>query len=450
MRNSIKQNEKWNVLLWCKRFLIYLCGLFIMATGVTVSVKSSLGVSPVTCLANVLYQISSIPLGTCTTLTYCFYICVELLILRKDFQIPMLLQIVASLIFGFLVTLAGNAFAFLPEPDQYWQRWIYLLCSIPLVAFGVMLYLTPAILPTPGEGLSLAVSKKIGKSVASCKMIVDCSLVVFSASISLLYFRKLVGVREGTVISALTVGVVMKQFMRLCQNPLLRFVERETKLEKALGITEFESSEAKKKIITISREFGADGLAIASQLADLLSIPLFYDKELIPMEAAESGLSEEFIRKHEQQMQRGSLVYDFLTSGYAMYNEGELPPLERLFAAQTRVLRRIAAEQDACIIVGRCSDYILYQNPDCFRVFIHAEPEYRTRRIARELEISESQARTEMYLTDNARERYYRQFANRAWGDRKYYHLTLNSGALGREGSVKLIAEAIDLWYKQR
>ena len=450
MTKNTHDTQHFNLLVWGKRFLIYLCGLFIMAIGVTVSVKSALGVSPVTCLANVLHQITQISLGTCTTVTYCFYICIELLILRRDFKPAMLLQIVASLIFGFLVTLAGKVFAFLPNPTAYWQRAIYLLCSIPLVAFGVMLYLAPAILPTPGEGLSLAVSKKIGKSVASCKVYVDCCLVVVSAAVSLLFFHRFVGVREGTIVSALTVGVVMKQFMRVCQKPLLQFVERETKLEKAIHEVPAAAAEKRKMVISISREFGANGLEIARKLAETLAIPCFYDEELIPLEAAESGLSEEFIREHEQSMRRSSLLYDFATAGYAMYNDGELPPLERLFAAQARVQRRIAAEQDACIIVGRCSDYVLYDDPNSFRVFIHGSPEYRTSRIAAQYGISKRQAKNEMERTDAARARYYRQFTNRAWGERKYYHLTVNAGAIGEAGSVKLIAEAVDLWNAER
>ena len=444
------KKEKLNITLWGKRFLVYLCGLFIMAIGVTVSVRSGLGVSPVTCLANMLYQISKIPLGTCTTITYCFYIVVEVLILPRDFRPEMLLQIVASFIFGLLVSAAGTVFSFLPAPQSYIQRVIYLLCSIPLIAFGVMLYLTPAILPTPGEGLSLAVSKRINKSVASCKIYVDCCLVAVSAIISLLYFRRLVGVREGTILSALTVGIVMKQFMRVCQAPLLRFVERETKLEIAIG-TQGQTSEANGKLyISISREFGADGLEIARMLAEKLHIPCLYDDELIPLEAAESGLSEDFIRKHEQTMLHSTLLYDFTTAGYAMYNGGELPPLERLFAAQARILNRMTAKYEACILVGRCSDYVLYRNPASFRVFVHANPEYRTNRIAERFQITKEQAEKEMYRTDTARARYYRQFTHREWGDRKYYHLSVDSGALGKAGSVELIEEAVKLWQAQR
>ena len=447
--------KDWNIRtnnwkIWLKRFVIYLCGLFVMAIGVNVSVKSALGVSPVTCLANVTHQITKIPLGTCTTATYCFYILIELIILRKDFKASMLLQIVASFLFGFLVTQAGNLFSFLPTPSQYWQRFLYLICSIPLIAFGVMLYLAPAILPTPGEGLSLALSKKLNKSVAVCKIIVDCCLVIISAIVSQIFFKDFVGVREGTVIAALTVGVVMKQMMRVCQKPLLRFVERETKLDKAIGDTEAAGSDTGRMILSISREFGADGLEIARRLAKKLGIPFYYDEQLIPLEAAESGLSEEFIRKHEQSMQHSTLLYDFTTAGYAMYNDGELPPLERLFAAQTRVLRKLAAEQKACVVVGRCADYILYDDPASFRVFIHANPEHRTARIADRFHIGEAQARAELKRTDAARARYYRQFTHREWGDRKFFHLSVDSGALGQEGSVELIAEAVELWQKQK
>jgi uncharacterized membrane protein YczE len=215
--------------LFVRRAAVYFLGLFIMAVGVVFSVKSALGVSPVTSLANVTHEISSIGLGACTTATYCFYILIELMILRRDFRPTMLLQIVASAIFGLLVEAATALFGFIPAPESYAMRMVFLLISIPLVAVGVMLYLAPQILPTPGEGLSLAVSKKTGKPVATCKMITDCCMVALSAGCSLLYFGSFVGVREGTVISALTVGFVMRRLMRVFSPALRRFVGREPK-----------------------------------------------------------------------------------------------------------------------------------------------------------------------------------------------------------------------------
>ncbi|MBO4677069.1 MAG: cytidylate kinase family protein [Oscillospiraceae bacterium] len=432
-----------SIRVWLKRGVVYFLGLFIMALGVVFSVKSSLGVSPVTSLANVTHQITGIALGVCTTGTYCFYILVEVLILRKDFKAHMLLQILASFFFGLLVTAATELLGFIPAPGSYLLRLVYLFISIPLVSFGVMLYLAPAILPTPGEGLSLAVSTKTGKPVAVCKIITDCCMVALSALTSLLFFHALVGVREGTVISALTVGFLMKRMMRVCQAPLLRFVERETKLERAIRQEGLPEMGKGGLILTISRETGSDGLWVAEALSKALGIPFYDDEKLIPMEAEESGLSEDFIRAHEQTMGQ-NLLYDFLTSGYAMYNE-DLPPLEKLFAAQCRVLRRIAAGGEGCVIVGRCADYILYQEPRSFRVFLHARPQWRAQQLAERKGISLSRASDELERTDAARARYYQNFTGRKWGDTRWFHLTVDTEVFDREQCVALILEGLKL-----
>ena len=433
------------LILYGKRGLVYALGLFIMAIGVVFSVKSALGVSPVTCLANVVHQISHIDMGVCTTATYCFYILVEVIILRRDFKPAMLLQIVASFIFGTLVSFATKLFVFLPAPEMYIIRLVYLLCSIPIVAFGVMLYLTPQILPTPGEGLSIAISKKTGKSVANCKMITDCCLVVLSVVVSLIFFKKLVGVREGTIISALTVGFVMKRFMRLFQPALLKFVERDSKLEAATKMEEAAAVDAEKLIITISREYGSEGYAIGKKLAERLGAE-FFDEQLVELESKESGLSVEFIEKHEQAMTHG-IIYDFLTASYSMYNT-DLPPLEKLFAAQTKVIRNIAAEKNIAVVVGRCSDYILYNDPNSFRIFIHANPRYRAARLSERLGVSRDEAMRKMEKTDSARGRYYRHFTGRDWGDMKYYNLAIDTEKFGVDASVDLIMEAIELRKK--
>ncbi len=446
----MKDSTRKLLSLWARRLLVYFTGLFIMAIGVVFSVRSALGVSPVTCLANVMCQITAADLGLCTTLSYCFYILVEALLLRRDFQPKMLLQILASTFFGVLVSLATRLFSFLPAPTNYAAQLGYLLASIPMVAFGVMLYLAPNILPTPGEGLSLAVSKKTGKPVASCKIITDCCMVVLSAAVSLIYFHRFVGVREGTVISALLVGFVMKRMMRICNGFLLRFVERDTKLERAIaaaGDYDIDRSGKPKLLISVSREFGSGGYEIAQKLAERLGIT-FYDRQLETVEAEESGVPLAFIREHENRM-RHNLVYDFITAGYAMFNE-DLPPMERLFAAQTRILRRIAAGDESCVIMGRCSDYILYDDPNSFRVFIHAPTWKRTAKIAADNGISEEQAKADMERTDTGRARHYEYFTGREWGNTKYYNLAVDSSVYGADGSVELIENAVRIWCAER
>lgn len=449
--------DQRTVLRWAKRLLVYFIGLFCMAVGVVFSAHSALGVSPVGSLANVLYQIALdrglafVTLGNATTGVYCLYILTEFLILRRDFKANMLLQLVASVLFGWLVNLATALFSFLPAPASYPMQMLYLLCSIPLVAVGVMLYLSPNILPTPGEGMSLAISKKTGLSVGGSKTVFDCSMVVISGITSLLYFHALVGVREGTVICALLVGFVMRRLQRVFQAPLLRFVERETKLERAVRAAghgyRLDAVGKPKIIIAIGREFGSGGFQIGEKLAEALGVT-FYDQQLTEMGIAESGLSPDFVHDHEQNMSN-AVVYDLLAANYAMSNEG-LTPVERLYAAQTAIIRRIAASDESCVIVGRCADYILYDDPNCFRIFIHATPAARIPRIMAQFGCDEKQARVRMNNTDQARARHYKHFTGRNYGSQQYYHLAVDSGQVGVDGAVELIMNAIRLWCDAR
>ncbi len=450
----MKRIDRAFISLWARRVLVYLTGLFCMALGVVFSARSSLGVSPVGSLANVLYQIAIrerlpeyVNLGNCTTAVYCLYLLTELLILRRDFKLSMLLQLAASLLFGGLVNLAYALLSPLPEPQNYAAQLAYLLCSVPLVAFGVMLYLSPKLLPTPGEGMSLAISQKTGLTLGSSKTVFDCSLVLISAVVSLLWFRRLEGVREGTVICALTVGFVLRQLQKLCQKPLLRFVEREDRLERALqaaaGGYKLDAAGKPRIIITIGREYGAGGYEIGELLAKKLGIT-FYDKQLNVMAAELSGLSLAKIEELEKHMER-ELVYDLKAGAYEMVGEG-LRPEEQLFVAQTEVIRRIAAGNESCVIMGRCADYILYDDPDCFRIFIHAIPAARIRRAMAKYGLSREDAQREMRSTDLSRSSHYKRFTGRDYGKQEYYHLGIDSSQLGTENAASLIVDAVRLW----
>ncbi len=454
----MKKPGEGRVSLWARRLLIYLAGLFLMALGVVFSARSGLGVSPVGSLANVLYQIGlrfSAPgwvnLGNCTIAVYCLYILAEAVILGKDFKAGMLLQLAASFLFGQLVNLASALLGALPEPGSYLHRIAYLLCSVPLVAAGVMMYLSPGILPTPGEGMSLAISKRSGKSLPASKTIFDCTMVTVSALVSLLAFRRLVGVREGTVICALTVGLVMRQLQKPLQKPLLRFVGRESKVDRYLeaasqGYT-LDASGKPKVIVTIGREFGAGGYEIGKLLAERLGVT-FYDRQLNEMASAQSGLSLETVEELEHHMER-ELVYDFRNAAYDMTN-GAISPEERLFVAQTSVIRQIAAGDESCVIMGRCADWVLYSDPNCFRIFIHARPDARIRRAMAKYHLDEAEAKRQMESTDASRARHYRRFTGRQYGKQEYYHLGLDSGMLGIEESVEVILEALRRWCDVR
>ena len=446
------------LLLWIKRLLIYILGLFLMAAGVVFSARSSLGVSPVSSLGNVLYQIGQsagapafVNLGNCTTAVFCVYLLAELLLLGKNFKPAMLLQIAVSLLFGQLVNLATAVLSFLPVPGSYPMQMLYLLISVPLVAAGVMLYLTPNLFPMPGEGLSIAIADRTHISVGTAKTIFDCSVLLISVILSLLYFRKLVGVREGTVICALLVGFVFKLLQKPFQKPLLRFVERESKVNRALEAASqgylTDITGKPKIIITIGREFGSGGHEIAEMLAERLGITCF-DTQIDRLAAQQFGIPLADVERVTDRMNR-STFYDFREMAYAMTNDA-LSPEERIFVAQSSVIRQIAASGESCVILGRCADHVLYDDPNCFRIFVHARPDIRTKRIMAMFDLDEDEARRQMENTDRARAQYYKRFTGREYGRQIYYHLGLDSGLLGTEESVETIINIIKRWCNVR
>ena len=452
------KTRKRPLLLWSKRLFIYVLGLFLMAMGVVFSSRSSLGVSPVSSLGNVMYQIaldkgapSFFNLGNCTTIVFCFYLVVEALLLLRDFDPTIPLQVVASLLFGQLVNLAGTVLKGLPTPGNYVMQLVYLFVSIPLVAAGVMLYLSPSVMPMPGEGLTLAVSRRTGLSVGTTKTIFDSTVVVLSVVVSLLYFRSLVGVREGTVICALLVGFVLKLLQKPFQKPLLRFVERESRVERALDetsagfLTDMEGNP--KIIITIGREYGSGGHEIAERLAERLEIP-FYDRQIDRIAAQQCGIPLSKMEAISRRMEHPGL-HGLLDANYAMTGDA-LSPDEQLFVAQSQVIRQIAAGGESCVILGRCSDYLLYDDPNCFRIFIHARPDIRVRRTMAVFGVSEEEARRRMESADRARAQYYAHFTGREYGQQKWYHLGLDSGLLGTEESVESIINILRRWCDVR
>lgn len=208
-----------------KRIITYLTGLFILALGVSVSKASRLGVSPVNSIPSVMSDILKTDMGICTTAVFIGFIFVQFLILRRDFRLAYLLQVVCSTAFGVFVS-ASNflASAFLPPCTSYPMQLFYIAISIVLVALGILLYIQANILSLPGEGVTQAISQKTGIALSTAKIIFDWSVVIIAAALSLICLGTLSGVREGTVIAAFGVGACLKVLNHLFQKPLVKFL----------------------------------------------------------------------------------------------------------------------------------------------------------------------------------------------------------------------------------
>lgn len=187
------------------KILIYILGLFFMGLGVAFSVNSNLGVSPVNSLPYVISRIINVDMGTCVTGVFCCYILMQILLLRRAFCPVQLLQIVFSALFGQMVNITKRMVGDFTLPG-YPGQLTMLLISLVFIAGGVYLYIEVDLVPMPMEGLSLTLSKKFHVAFHNMKMIIDCLVVAISIGLSFLCLGNLVGIREGTVITAIVAG----------------------------------------------------------------------------------------------------------------------------------------------------------------------------------------------------------------------------------------------------
>ena len=204
------------------RVAVYCLGLLIISFGVALSVNSNLGVSPVNSLPYVVSQVIPVPMGTCVTAIFCFCILLQAIILRKDFQLINLFQIVFSTLFGYFVEFAKLVVGDFAIPT-YPGKLLMLAISILLNALGVVIYLDAQLIPMPMEGLSTTLAKKLGKSFPTMKMAIDCTIVLTGVVLCLVFLGRLDGVREGTIISAVAIGKmagVLKKWVSPITNRL--------------------------------------------------------------------------------------------------------------------------------------------------------------------------------------------------------------------------------------
>ena len=201
------------------------------------------------------------------------------------------------------------------------------------------------------------------------------------------------------------------------------------------------------KIYTIGRDFGSGGREVGEKLAAKLGIKL-YDKELLQQAAKDSGFCEEIFENHDEKPTNSflySLVMDtYSVSGYSAAPFLDMPLNHKVFLAQFETIKKIA-EKESCVIVGRCADYALSDNPDCINVFIHADLDVRIKNVSRNLNITENKARDIINKTDKQRASYYNYYTSKKWGDSKSYNLSLDAGKLGTDNCVEMILKFREL-----
>lgn len=194
-----------------------------------------------------------------------------------------------------------------------------------------------------------------------------------------------------------------------------------------------------KQIITISRQFGSGGHSIGKAVADKLGIP-FYDQDIVHKVAAESGYTDDIIKKYEDyDLSRGQR---FL---YGIFGNGPMSTsiYQYMWEAEKKAILDIA-KKGPCVIVGRYADALLGDRDDVLTVFIHAPAEYRKDRIAKRYKDTGESIDTRLEKKDRMRKARYETNTGLKWGDATHFDLALDSAALGEDTCINFIIKAAE------
>lgn len=217
-----------------KRYLLFLVGLFINSLGVSLITKASLGTSPISSIPYVLSLNFPFTLGNFTIVYNLLLIALQIIILRKNFKIENILQIPVAVMFGYFIDLTMYLL-FWVDPQNYFLKIIALLLGCFVLGFGVYIEVVADVVMLPGESFVRAIVQTWNTNFGITKIIFDSSMVIIAGALSFAIFGRLNGLREGTVVAALSVGFIARLFGEKLEaiKPYLFPEEYKTEKQKA-------------------------------------------------------------------------------------------------------------------------------------------------------------------------------------------------------------------------
>ena len=205
------------------------------------------------------------------------------------------------------------------------------------------------------------------------------------------------------------------------------------------------------RIITITRQYGSGGHEIGELLSEKLGIK-FYDKELISLAAKESGVVPEIFEKADEKP-ANSLLYSLSVGLYNYGNGfsstmGDLPLNDQLYIIQHKIIRE-KSESENFVVVGRCADYVLKDNPNVVKVYIYADIASRIKRAVARHDIEPARAKQAILKADKGRANYYSFYSGQKWGQVDNYDLCINTTNLSTDRAAELIVDYIGILDKK-
>lgn len=206
----------------------------------------------------------------------------------------------------------------------------------------------------------------------------------------------------------------------------------------------------KKTVITIARSYGSGGRTLGKLLADKLGVNC-YDREILRMASDASGINEALFGQVDERLKKSPLLSIVKKNPY---KGGVLPPEssdfisdDNLFNYQAKVIRELA-EQESCIIIGRCADYVLKDNPDVIRLYFCAPREDCIRRVMDQNGLSAKEAEKRIGQVDKYRAEYYRYYTGRDWNDARNYNFCLDTTSMSYEKLIEVVENFIEIYQQ--
>ena len=440
-------NEKRSRAEWLRRYASFVVILFIIAFGTSLSIRANLGSSPISAPPYILSLIPgmNLTMGQLTICMHVFFITIQLLLLRKNFEARQYTQILVSFLFGFYTDLTMWMTGFLQIPFDlnpligYPLRFIELLIGGAVLAFGIACEVRCDSLMLAGEGLPLAISKFLKKDFGKVKICSDTSLVLIGTIFMFIYFGRwsweMVGV--GTLVSMFYVGFMVRVF-----SPHIGWLDRIfiPRAERQAAAAAVADQWSGNRIVTIARTYGSGGNAVGEAVARHLGCPC-YNRQIIDQTAREMGYSTEFVAENEQNLSSGRLwEMIFTDSGIpASMNPSKE---DAIYVSQSRTIRELA-HKGPCVIIGRLANWILRDDPHVLRVFVTSGRDYAVRQIADKLHLSTDEAARKVDRVNTGRANHCRHYTGKAWTDLTGYDLVINTERTGIDGAVDMILRAV-------
>ena len=386
---------------YLRRYFLFFIAVFINAYGISFITKAMLGTSPITSVNYVLSMFTPLTMGQWTIIVNLSFLVFEFFLmtraqLRADLRMY-LLQIPISLCFGTFIDISMSSLAWL-EPVGYVAKAASTLAGCVILAVGIALEVKADVAMVAGEFFVRVIARKIKGDFGYVKLGFDIANVLIACGLSLV-------------------------FLLGCGLP---------------SIGAQKATSGSYTVYTIAREYGSGGRRLGEMLAARLGVKV-YDRAFIKLAAKNSGMDEKYIMENEQTIPSFWLKC-ILTQGYGTQAGRGLSADDVLFVAESQTVKELA-DREPCVIVGRCADFVLRDNPDVVRVFCYTDEQSAVDRCVGEYGLDKDKAFAEICRINRARANHYEYYTGRRWGDPHNYELAVNTGRVGLETACNMIME---------